>query len=178
MKLMKRLTFIPAILIMLICAYAQDAHYNYDLGTNFAKYRTYQWVDPPNGALVDQLIDQAIKRAVDGQLEQKGLARVEKDGELQIGYQALVEKGNSIAFLGTESLGWGWSDGFMQGETSAISLGMVWIDLYDPARKRLVWRGDAAKSIDLRKNSEKNYKNLRKSMGKLFRNYPPPPNQG
>jgi len=50
-KLMKRLTFIPAILIMLVSAYAQNVHYNYELGADFAKYRTYQWVDPPGGAL-------------------------------------------------------------------------------------------------------------------------------
>ena len=36
---------------------------------------------------------------------------------------------------GTESLRWGWADGFMQGETSTISVGMLWIDLYDPAKK-------------------------------------------
>ena len=177
-KLMKRLTFIPAILIMLVSAYAQDVHYNYELGADFAKYRTYQWVDPPRGAFMDQLIDQAVKRAVDEQLEQKGLVKVEKDGNLQIGYQAVVEEEMSIAFLGTESLRWGWGDGFVQGETSTISIGMVWIDLYDPARKRLVWRGDASKTIDLRKSPEKNYRNLQKTMNRLFRNYPPPPNQG
>ena len=177
-KLMKRLTFIPAILIMLVSAYAQDVHYNYELGADFAKYRTYQWVDPPRGAFMDQLIDQAVKRAVDEQLEQKGLVKVEKDGNLQIGYQAVVEEEMSIAFLGTESLRWGWGDGFVQGETSTISIGMVWIDLYDPARKRLVWRGDASKTIDLRKSPEKNYRNLQKTMSRLFRNYPPPPNQG
>ena len=175
---MKRLIFIPAILIIVVSAYAQDVHYNYDLGANFAKYITYQWVDLPGGAFANQFIDQAIQRAVDEQLEQKGLTRVEKDGDLQIGYEAVVEEGMRIAFLGTESLRWGWGDGFVQGETSAISVGMVWIDLYDPARKRLVWRGDASKTIDLRKNPEKNYKNLHKAMGKLFRNYPPPPSKG
>lgn len=66
----------------------------------------------------------------------------------------------------------------VQGETPTISIGMVWVDLYDPARKRLVWRGDAGKSIDLRKSPAKSYKMLQKTMGKLFRSYPPPPNLG
>jgi hypothetical protein len=104
---MKQLILIPVILIMFVSAYAQDVHYNYDLGANFAKYRTYQWVDLPGGAFADQLIDQAIQRAVDEQLEQKGLTRVEKDGNLQIGYQAVVDQRMSITFLGTESLGGG-----------------------------------------------------------------------
>jgi len=49
MKLTKLLTVIPAILFMLACAYAQDVHYNYDRGANFAAYKTYQWVDEPTG---------------------------------------------------------------------------------------------------------------------------------
>ena len=44
-------------------------------------------------------------------------------------------------------------------------------------KKRLVWRGDASKTIDLSKTPEKNYKKLRKAMQNVFRNYPPPPNQ-
>jgi len=163
---------------MLVSAYAQDVHYNYELGTNFAKYRTYQWADLPDGAFADQLIDQTIKRAVDEQLEQKGLVRVEKNADLQIGYQAVIIQDQTIAFMGTESPRWGWADGFMQGETSNISVGMLWVDLYDPARKYLVWRGDASKAIDLRKTPEKNYKKLRKAMESVFRNYPPPPIEG
>jgi hypothetical protein len=70
---------------MVVCAYGQDVHYNYDRSANFAVYNTYQWVDLPGGAVADQLIDQAIKRAVDEQLAQKGLTRVEKNAELYVG---------------------------------------------------------------------------------------------
>lgn len=175
MKLMKRLTLIPAILIILVSAYAQDVHYNYEPGADFAKYRTYQWVDLPDGAPTDQLIELAIQRAVDEQLEQKGLVRVEKDGDLQIGYQAAVDQGMSITFMGTESPRWGWGEG-MRGETTGTSVGMVWVDLYDPEKRQLVWRGDASKTVDLKKGPNKNYKTLAKAMAKLFKNYPPPLN--
>ena len=47
------------------------------------------------------------------------------------------------------------------------------MDLYDTGRKQLVWRGDAVKTIDLKKDPDKNYKNLQKVMAKLFKNYPP-----
>lgn len=175
MRLTKWLAFISAILLMIAPAYAQDIHYNYDRGANFAAYKTYQWVDLPGsgGAVPDQLIDQVIKRAVDEQLAQKGLVKVEKDGDLRIAYEAVVDPGRSIAFVGTESLAWGWGNAMVQGETSTISIGMVWIDLYDPARKRLVWRGDASRTIDLKKDPHKNHKSVDKSMAKLFKNYPP-----
>ena len=61
----------------------------------------------------------------------------------------------------------------MQGQTSTIPVGILLMDLYDVGRKQLVWRGDAVKTIDLKKDPDKNYKNLQKVMAKLFKNYPP-----
>jgi hypothetical protein len=54
---------------------------------------------------------------------------------------------------------------------------MLLIDLYDPARKQLVWRGDATKTIDIKREPDKNYRNLQKAMAKLFKNYPPRPGE-
>jgi len=47
------------------------------------------------------------------------------------------------------------------------------VDLFDPAKKQLIWRGDVSKTLDLKKDPDKNYKNLQKAMTKLFKNYPP-----
>ena len=79
MRLTKWLTFLPAVFLMINYAYSQDVHYNYDRSTDFGSYKTYQWVDVPGPGdkIPDQLIDQDIKRAVDEQLAQKGLTRVE-----------------------------------------------------------------------------------------------------
>jgi len=49
------------------------------------------------------------------------------------------------------------------------------VDLYDPAKKQLIWRGDATKTIDIKRDPDKNYRNLQKAMAKLFKNYPPQP---
>jgi len=50
----------------------------------------------------DQLIDQSIKPAVDEQLAQKGLTRVDKDADLQVAYHAIVreEKGINLSAFG------------------------------------------------------------------------------
>ena len=45
--------------------------------------------------------------------------------------------------------------------------------MFDPASKQLVWRGSAAKTLDIKKDPDKNYRNLEKAMAKMFRNYPP-----
>ena len=124
----------------------------------------------------DQLLDQDIKRAIDEQLAQKGLTKVEKNGDLCVSYQAGVHEEKSINLFGS---GWGgrgyagfW-DGSIQGQTSSIPIGGLVVGLYDPAKKQLIWRGDASKTVDIKKDPNKNYKNLQKAMTKLFKNYPP-----
>ena len=70
-----------------------------------------------------------------------------------------------------------WGGGFssVQGQTSTIPIGTLVVGRYDPARKQLIWRGDASKTVDLKKDPNKNYENLQKAMVKLFKNYPPQP---
>ena len=184
MTLSIRLLFISALLFAITAAYAQDVRYNYDRTANFSSYKTYLWVDlpGPGGAVPDRLIDADIKRAVDEQLTQKGLTRVEKGGDLTVGYHAILseEKGVNVNALGTGNGPWGWSGGWggfssatVTGQTSTITSGTLLIDLYDSSKKQLVWRGDATRTLNLKKDPDKNYKNLQKSMAKLFRNYPP-----
>jgi len=210
MKINKLHTVLAAFFLIVACAYSQDVHYNYDRGANFSAYRTYQWVDlqsgPPKGSMPsgypqvasglpslpvgrppigssvsdDQLLDQDIKRAVDAQLAEKGLTKVDKGGDLLVGYQASVNEEKSINLWGSGGNGWWgggpfWGGGFssIQGQTSTIPVGTLVVGLYDPARKQLIWRGDATKTVDLKKDPNKNYQNLQKATAKLFKNYPP-----
>ena len=212
MKFSKPQIVLPAFLFVLSYAHGQDVHYNYDRGANFQSYRTYQWVDvqggrpraggapglpdPPSGLPAlpvaapvggntvsdDQLLDQDIKRAVDEQLAQKGLTRVDNGGDLLVGYQAKVNEEKSINLFGSGWGGGGWGDlgGGMssmsvQGQTSTIQVGTLVVGLYDPARKQVIWRGDATKTVYLKKDPNKNYSSLQKAMVKLFKNYPPQP---
>jgi hypothetical protein len=131
----------------------------------------------------DQLLDQDIKRAVDAQLAEKGLTNVDKGGDLLVGYQAHVREEKSINLWGSGTNGWWgggpWAGAFssVQGQTSTIPIGTLVVGLYDPARKQLIWRGDVSKTIDLKRDPNKNYGSLQKAMVKLFKNYPPQPNK-
>jgi hypothetical protein len=208
MKIANQLILPLALLFMLTCAQGQDIHYNYDRGANFQSYRTYQWVDlqrgpgtpskagvpaglpnlpvglpPMSGTNVpdDPLLDQDIQRAVDAQLAEKGLTKVDKGGDLLVAYQAHIREEKSINLWGSGTSGWWgggpWGGGLssVQGQTSTIPIGTLVVGLYDPARKKLIWRGDASKTVDLKKDPNKNYNNLQKAMVKLFKNYPPQP---
>ena len=57
----------------------------------------------------------------------------------------------------------------VQDQTSTIPVGTLLVNLYDPAKKQLIWRGDATKTLDLKTDPDKNYRNLQKAMAKLFK---------
>lgn len=178
MRIATQVTLIAAFLLTAACAYGQDVHYNYDRSANFAAYKTYKWVEIPGGSVPDRLIDQAIKQAADEQLALKGLTKVEENADLYIGYQVVVnlEKSIDLYSTGIGPGGWdGWGDRSVRGQTSTVPVGILLMDLYDVGKKQLVWRGDAIKTIDLKTDPDKNYRNLQKVMTKLFKNYPPRP---
>jgi len=180
MRLQNQMIFLAAFLLMAACAYGQDVHYNYDRSANFATYKTYRWVEIPGGAVPDRLIDRAIKQAADEQLAQKGLAEVEANADLYIGYQVVINLEKSVDLWSTSigPGGWdGWGDRSVRGQTSTVPVGILLVDLYDAGKKQLVWRGDAVKTIDLKTDPDKNYKNLQKVMARLFKNYPPKPSK-
>ena len=206
MRVTKAVVF-PVFLFIVAYGYGQDVHYNYAPGTNFSAYKTYQWVEVPSASQIggsrdgapkipppsgmplsnlegmvsdDQLIAEEIKRAVDEQLAEKALTKVEQNGDLQVAYHLVLREEKGVNLFGSgwaPDRGWGGAagswDASIQGQTSTIPVGTLLIDLYDSGKKQLIWRGDASKSIELKKDPNKNYKTLEKAMAKLFKNYPP-----
>jgi hypothetical protein len=159
-----------------VAAFAQEVQFDYDRSANFSTYKSYQWVDYKEVAVGDQLLDQDIKRAVDSQLAGKGLRRVESGGDLLVAYQAAISQEKQF-----DSLGWAgppaWGPfgnwGNSRVTSSTIEVGKLAIGLFDPVTRQLVWRGSASKTLDIKKDPDKNYRSLEKAMAKLFRNYPP-----
>jgi hypothetical protein len=155
----------------LFCAvamFAQDVQYNYDREADFTAYKSYQWVERDRRTS-DQLVDKDIRRAIDDQLARKGMQRVEGNGDLHILYQTAVDREKQLEGW---SMGPRWS-AMARANTSTIEVGTLILNIYDPAKKQLVWRGSATKTLNINKDPDKNYKNLEKAVAKLLRNYPP-----
>ena len=170
-----KLIYLTTLLCLGAAAFAQEVQFDYDRSANFGAYKTYQWVDYKPVLPGDQLLDQDIKRAVDSQLVAKGLRLVESGGDLLVGYQAGISQEKQYDSFGRGGPWWGgWSGwGDTRVTTSTIEVGKLAIGLFDPAAKRLVWRGSVSKTLDIKKDPDQNYRNLEKAMAKLFKNYPP-----
>src|SRR5688572_22155832 len=88
-----RLTLsVSLLLVWVVGASAQDIRFNFLQGTDFSKYRTYKWVKVPNAQYPNQIVDDQIMRAIDGQLALKGLTKSEDNPDLYVMYQAAVNQ--------------------------------------------------------------------------------------
>ena len=162
-------------IVLLTCgsALAQDVKYNFAMGTNFARYKTYKWVDIPNQNHPDQLTDQQIRTAIETTLGTKGFTKATGDtADLLIAYQVAVDRERQWnAFGGMGGLRFG---GMGTATSSSINIGTLVFDVFDASAKQQIWTGDATKTIDPSGDPRKNQKKLEQSVSKLLKNFPPP----
>jgi len=185
---MKKYLILVAVLLLgsVSTAVAQDVRYNFSSGSDFTKYKTYKWVDLKGADQADQLTQKQIKETIDSALATKGLQKVDSDtADLYIDIQTAVSTEKQFTSYNT---GWGYGAGWgggwygyrggmtsttTTGSTSTIYVGQLGLDMYDSAKKELVWRGIASKTIDPKAKPEKQQKNITKAVTKLLKNYPP-----
>jgi hypothetical protein len=181
----KRLAIQMALGLVLLLIYgiwvmAQDVNYNFDQQTDFSKYKTYKWVTAKGEEQLDELNDKMVISAIEKQLAVKGLTKTDgENADLYVRYQfALSQEKQMTTFDTGYAMGPGWrgysGTGMSTSTTSTIQIGSIAVDMYDPAKKQLIWRGIASKQIDPKAKPDKRTKNLDKGMAKLFKNYPPP----
>jgi hypothetical protein len=162
-------------------ALAQDVRYNFDSQADFAKFKTYKWVDIKGADRPDDLTDRQIRDALDGELAKKGLTKTDADAaDLYVGYQTAINTEKEVTSFDS---GWGYGPGWRgygamgtgisTSTTSTLYVGALTLDMYDPGKKQLVWRGVASKTLDTKAKPEKRQKNLQKGAAKLLKNYPP-----
>jgi hypothetical protein len=172
-----------AITAFVVAGEAQKVRYNYMAGTDFSRFKTYKWVQVEGAQYPNQLLDGQIKQAIDKQLATKGLRRSDEGiPDLYVTYQAAVNQQQQWNAYTSGGNYWGWGGwggwGGMSTTTmtsSTINIGTLNLDLYDVAAKKQVWRGEATKTLGNPKTPEKLQRNIDKAMGKLLKNYPPPP---
>lgn len=172
--------------LLAVCGFAQDVRYNFEKGANFAGYKTYKWVDIKDSPKLNQLVEQQVRASIEAELAKKGLSKAPgEQADLMIGFQVALSQEKEFSSYSSDfgyGPGWGrgWYGGGMgstmtTGQTSTIHIGSLALDMYDPAAKQLVWRGEATKTLDTKAKPDKRQKNLNKAVTKLLKNYPPPP---
>jgi len=185
--------FVPILLAATVLllpsgAVAQKVRTDYDHSANFEKYKTYKLVKIKDNPDVSQLADQRIVSAIEAELAKKGLTKAEDNPDLLVGYQAAISHETQLNTYSSSmggpgwgyggAWGYGWGGGGMGSTTSTtttstIRNGTLAIDMMDPQRKQLVFRGVATDTLN--DKPEKNTKKLNKALAKMFEKYPPKP---
>jgi hypothetical protein len=174
------------------CASSLHVRTDYDPGANFAQYHTYSWHDGTPAK--DPLTDKKIIAAVDAQLAQKGLRKVDAGGDLVVTYHASTGQHVDLnTVYTTDTWGpygwgrygpygrywygrpWGYSGyGVTTATTTAdtVTTGTVIIDILDGKTHQLVWRGVG--SDELNGDPKSLDKAITAGAAKLFKDFPPP----
>jgi len=152
---------------------AQDIKTNYVPGTDFSKYKTYKWVTVDGAEQPDQIVDQQIKLAVDTALASKGMTRTDADtADMYVAYQVSIRQQEQWNAYGTGG-GWRFGGGMAMATSTTINIGTLGLDFYDPQPQKLIWRGQATKTLNPSKDPKKNQDRLNKGVAKLLKDFPP-----
>ncbi len=166
--------FVLALLVSGCLVLAAKVTTDYSHSTDFAQYKTYSWlkVDAGNSLWADR-----IQKAVDSQLNAKGLTEAPSGGDIAIAAFGSRQNQQQLeTFYDTFGGGWGWrgfGDGTATTTVQNIPVGSLNVDMFDGHTKKLVWRGSA--NDVLSDKPEKNEQKMDKSVADMFKHFPPPP---
>ena len=160
-----------ALLLASSFAFAQKVTFDYDHSANFAKYKTFSWINKP-ATPQDPLMQQRIINAVNMQLMAKGLQLVQSGGDLGVAVNVATKEKQTLNSFYDGFGGWGW--GFGGPVTTTVETyteGTIVADLFDAQAKKIVWRGVARK--DISSKPSKVTEEVEKAVDKMFKHFPP-----
>jgi hypothetical protein len=143
---------------------------DYDRSLDFSRYRTFAFRTgtPARRETTQRRIEQVIAAS----LETRGLMQVVGERpDLRIFTHVVVENDRRID---TIVYGYGWrSGGIVTTNVITIPVGTLIVDLVDPYRDELVWRGTATDTIG--SDSTARDEQLREAVARMFEGFPPTP---
>ena len=177
---MNRMIWVAVLVCAAVPATAQRVRIDYDHKCDFSRYKTYSWAALPETQFPNQLMQERIVGMVEEALAAKHLTRVEKNGDILVGFQMNVaEQPQFTTFSNGWGPGWGngwdggWSSGISTTTTQTILLGTLIVDLTDSHKNQLIFQGTSSDTISSRPT--KNIRRFQEGIERMFAKYPPRP---
>lgn len=153
---------------------------DYDREADFSQISTFGWTGKQHPEIND-LVHNRIVNALRTQLEAKGIGEVDSNPDVLVTYygddnERTVIDTNHFGYGYGPSWYWGGAGMGMSSSSSTVRIykeGTIIVDMYRTGDKQLIWRGTVTGTIS--DNPQKNEKNIRKGIAKLFQKFPPPP---
>jgi len=157
------------------CSPIYSVSYDYDKNFELVQISTYDWLPIPKEANINNLDAVRIQKAVNAELEAKGLRLTSANPDFLIA-PGIVTKEKLI------STQWNYPDyysyrayrGSWALDYSQYQEGTFILDFVEPFSKNLIWHGAAKVALDYADTPEKRDKLIKEAMQKILQNYPPP----
>ena len=159
---------------------------DYDPSRDFSSLRTYAWQNesqPKTGDIrVDNsLLDARFRSAIDDSLSKKGYQQIsEGKPDFYVAYTYQIEskiESNNVSVgmgFGRSSRGRHAGVGMNTGTTvREYDQGLLVIDLVDPSKASLLWRGTGKARVNPNAEPEKSVKEINEGVEKILSQFPP-----
>ncbi|MDO7854695.1 DUF4136 domain-containing protein [Hymenobacter convexus] len=171
---MMKYSFAWAVLLLWLSACSSAVNVEQQPGVNFANYHTYAWADTEvqtqgdqNPLLRSPIAQERIQQAIEGELSQRGLRRVERNPDFYLTTHLYVEQAErtvtnpppagfaypyAVRYRGAllpVNYGYWYSPAYYQTtHTEQYREGTLVLDFIDAKTNNLVWRGSMADPVD------------------------------
>jgi hypothetical protein len=155
---------------------------DFDPSADFTKVRTYAWLDEQSGVQGDRpdvtsLLDRRVRRAVDAELQRKGLAPVgQSEADVLVTYHLGVETKLDVNTINT---GYGYGRypyrGGIATQTTVTEYqeGTLLIDVIAPKSKQLIWRGSGQSRLRRSSTPEQREQRIDEAVAQILESFPP-----
>lgn len=165
-----KLGLMIALVLFAAPAFAQKITIDYDHDFDFEKVKTFSYTSTDETNSHDQLMDGRIKDAIIKEVTEGGLEQVDSDPDLFITYHLTTKDSTVLSTTGMGyggyGRGWGgWGGGMSTTTATTYTEGTLIVDAYEPADKKMVWRGTG--TVTLKAKPEKRTQQVNKIMAKM-----------
>jgi Domain of unknown function (DUF4136) len=168
-------------MLSITCGFAQKVKVGYDKSVDFSKYKSYTWQEP--GTESRPFLYATVAGSIRSELEAKGLARMEKDGDLTVITSGGIGYGLSGAGVTADScqncqkpladpMEWTGKTAPPGISGAPLPEGTLELELVDRASNKVVWSGMVTQKF----NPEKQKQALERAgnaIKKLLMEFPP-----
>ena len=150
-------------------AIADEIRTDHDRSTEFYRYKTFMWLDEPNGP--NPFMNEQIMVSITNELQARGFCLVTSDADLGVSVASPNICNKKSEFYWADLPG-GWSWSYYWGPlpsrvvTEAFHLDTLVVYLFDVRENRAVWWGTATEA-------EKSVDHLNRDVERMFEYFPP-----
>ncbi len=172
-----RAAWAVGVVLAAACGPSIHVETDYSRQASFPEFRTYAFADVPREAApqngLDQLLTERVRAELDARLPAKGLQKAADASQADLVVYTWSSSKQKI-----EVNSWGYTyGGYRYGgmyapntTVDSYNEGTLFVDMIDPRKKQLVWRGTATGTVESRKEANKL---IPQAVDNMLRQFPP-----